>query len=230
MTTIRFRTLPLGVLAAFTLMGTAGAQQPPSDLLAAPQVRELMAGQQPADHAKLRAHFEALAAKYAAEANRHTAFAQASAGVPRGAGASAGAHHTRLAANANESAKVLRELAVHHGQLGAGVASTAPRSGERFEKGAGAPATPNEKQLLQLAAKAQTPSEHGLLAEYYTTLLARYAADAKEHKAMAQAYQGLNRANPSAVAHCERLVALANESLKETQALVDEHKKLATGR
>jgi hypothetical protein len=228
MNTNYLRRLPVVAFAALTLAGTATAQQP--DILAAPQVRELMAGQQPADHAKLRGHFEALAAKYAADANRHTAFAQASAGVPRGAGASAGAHHTRLAANANESAKTLRELAVHHGQIGAGATSTAPRNGERFEKGAGAPATPTEKQLLQLASKAQMPTEHGQLAEYYSTLLARFAADARDHKAMAQAYQGQNRPNTSAVAHCERLVALANDSLKETQALVDEHKKLATGR
>lgn len=225
-----FRTTLAGVITLFACATAAAAQQPTPEVLPAPQVRELMAGQQPADHAKLRAHFEALAAKYAAEANRHTAFAQASAGVPRGAGASAGAHHTRLAANANESAKTLRELAAHHGQLGAGVASAAPHNSERFEKGAGAPATPSEKQMLQLAAKAQTPSEHGQLAEYYSTLLAGFAADARDHKAMAQAYQGLNRPNPSAVAHCERLVALANDSLKETQALVDEHKKLATGR
>jgi hypothetical protein len=230
MRTLYVRTLALSALTLLAFAGSAGAQQPAPEVLPAPQVRELMAGQQPADHARLRGHFDALAAKYAAEANRHTAFAQASAGVPRGAGASAGAHHTRLAANANESARVLRELAVHHGQLGAGVTSTAPRTGERFERGAGAPATPNEKQLLQLAAKAQTPSEHGLLTEYYTTLLARYAADAKEHKAMAQAYQGLNRPNPSAMAHCERLVALANDSLKETQALIDQHKRRATGR
>lgn len=225
-----FRTTFAGVVAVVAFAVGAAAQQPAPEVLPAPQVRELMASQQPADHARLRAHFEALAARYAAEANRHTAFAQASAGIPRGAGASAGAHHTRLAANANESAKTVRELAAHHGQLGAGAASTAPRNSERFEKGAGAPATPSEKQLLQLAAKAQTPSEHGQLAEYYSTLLARFAAEAKDHRAMAQAYQGSSRPNASAVAHCDRLVALANDSLKETQALVDEHKKLATGR
>jgi hypothetical protein len=207
------------------------AQQPAAPgLLTAPHVRELMASQQPADHATLRAHFEALSAKYAAEARTHTAFETASAAIPRGVGAGASAHHKRLATIATESATVTRELATHHGQLGAGVTSTAPRNSERFEKGAGAPAHPTEKQMLALAAKAQAPSEHGLLSEYYTTLAARYTADAKDHRAMAAAYRGQNRANPSAIAHCDRLVQLSDESAKETQALAADHKQMATGR
>jgi hypothetical protein len=227
---IHYPTLSAGVLAVFTLVGTAVAQQQPPELLPAPQVRQLMASQQPADHLKLRAHFEALSAKYAAEAERHTAFARASAGIPRVGGASASNHHNRLAANAKESATVTRELATHHAQLAAGSASTAPRGGERFEKGAGAPDTPTEKQMLTLAAKAQTPSEHGLLAEYYTTLAARYEGDVKEHRAMAQAYRSLPRSNLSAVDHCDRLVKLSDESGKEARALAAEHKQMATGR
>lgn len=229
MRTLYIRTLALGALTVVAFAGSVGAQQPAPQVLPAPQVRELMASQQPADHAKLRAHFEALSAQYAAEADRHTAFARASAGIPRG-GASASAHHNRLAANAKESATIVRELATHHGQLGAGVASTAPRNSEKFEKGAGAPARATEQQMLALAAKAQTPSEHGLLSEYYTTLAARYTADARDHRAMAQAYNGQNRVNTSAVAHCDRLVQLSNESAKEAQALAADHKQMATGR
>jgi hypothetical protein len=230
MRAIHLRTISAGVLAVFALVGGATAQQPAPEVLAAPQVRELLKGQQPGDHAKLRAHFEALAARYAAEARTHTAFERAAAGAPRGAGAAAGAHHKRLAALATESATVTRELATHHGQLGAGLASTAPTGGERFEQGAGAPATPTEKQMLALAAKAQTPSEHGLLSEYYTALAARHAADAKEHRAMAGAYQGQNRVNASAVAHCNRLVQLSEGSAREAGALAAEHKQMATGR
>ena len=227
---IHFRTISAGVLAVFAFAAGAAAQQPTSDILAAPQVRELMASQQPGDHAKLRAHFEALSAKYTTEADRHTAFARASAGIPRGSGGAASAHHNRLAANAKESATLVRELATHHGQLGAGVASTAPRNSDKFEKGAGAPATPTDKQMLDLAAKAQTPSEHGMLSEYYTTLVARYTADARDHRAMAQGYRGQNRVNQSAVAHCDRLVQLSDESAKEAQSLAAEHKQMATGR
>jgi hypothetical protein len=223
-------TLSTGVLAVFTLASIGAAQQQAPELLPAPQVRQLMASQQPADHLKLRAHFEALSVKYATEAERHTAFARASAGIPRGVGTSASNHHNRLAANAKESATITQELATHHVQLAAGAASTAPRGGERFEKGAGAPETPTEKQMLALAAKAQTPSEHGLLAEYYTTLAARYDSDVKEHRAMAQAYRSLSRSNLSAVDHCDRLVKLSDESGKEARALAAEHKQMATGR
>jgi hypothetical protein len=229
MRTIHFRTVSAGVLVVFSFVGGAIAQQPAPEVLAAPQVRELLKGQQPGDHAKLRAHFEALAVKYAAEAKTHAAFERAAAGIPRGGGSAAGAHHKRLAALATESATVTRELATHHGQLSAGVASTAPKGGERFEQGAGAPASPTEKQMLALAAKAQTPSEHGLLSEYYTTLAARYAGDARDHRAMAGAYQGQNRVNVSAVAHCSRLVQLSEDSAKETGALAAEHKQMATG-
>jgi hypothetical protein len=227
---IFFRAITAGVLTFLAFAGGAAAQQPTPEILPAPQVRELMASQQPADHAKLRAHFEALSAKYAAEAARHTAFARASAGIPRGAGAGASAHHNRLAAIAKESATVVAELATHHGQLAKGGASTAPRNSERFEKGAGAPATPTEEQMLALAAKAQTASEHGLLSEYYTTLASRYTADARDHRTMAQAYRGQNRPNQSAIAHCDRLVQLSEESAKETQALATDHKQMATGR
>jgi len=227
---IHFHTISAGVLAVFAFVGGAAAQQPTPEILPAPQVRQLMASQQAADHAKLRAHFEALSAKYAVEANRHKAFARAYAGNPRGSGAGATMHHNRLADLANESATVTRELATHHNQLGAGVASTAPKGGERFEGGEGAPATPTEKQMLALAAKAQTPSEHGLLTEYYTTLAARYTADAKDHRAMAQAYRGANRTSQSAIDHCDRLVRLSDESAKEAQALSAEHKQMATGR
>lgn len=52
---IHFRTMSVGVLAFLTFIGGAAAQQPTRELLSAPQVRELMASQQPADHAKLRA-------------------------------------------------------------------------------------------------------------------------------------------------------------------------------
>jgi hypothetical protein len=217
-------------VAALVLAASAAAQQRAPEVLPAPQVRQLMAGQQPADHATLGAHFQALSAKYAAEAKTHAAFERASAGIPRGAGAGASAHHKRLAAIASESATVTSELATHHGQLAAGVASTAPRNSERFEQGGGAPAIPTERQMLTLAAKAQTPSEHGLLSEYYTTLAAGYAADAKDHRAMAQAYRGQNRVNQSAAVHCDRLVQLSDESAKEAQALASEHKQTAVGR
>jgi len=229
MRTILFRTIPAGLLGVFGFVAAVTAQQAAPAPLTATQVRQLVAGQQPADHARLRAHFEALSARYAAEANTHTAFQRAATGIPRG-GEAAAAHHKRLAEIANDSATVTRELATHHGQLGAGNTSSAPKGGERFERGAGAPAIPSEQQMLVLAARAQRPSEHGQLSEYYSTLAARYTADARDHRTMAAAYRGHNRVNQGAVTHCDRLVQLSDDSAKEASALAAEHKQLATGR
>jgi cell division septum initiation protein DivIVA len=230
MTLHSIRTITPVVVVLVAAAGVAAQQANAPAVLAAPQVRQLLISNQPADHARLKAHFEALSAKYSADAARHAAFAGATAGIPRGVGAAASIHHNKLAANAKESATIVRELAAHHDRLAAGVASTAPRGSERFEQGAGAPATPTEKQLLDLAAKAQTPGEHAQLSEYYTTLAAGYGTDAREHRAMAQAYRGQNRPNLSAIAHCDRLVKLSEDSAKETQALASEHKKMAAGR
>ena len=224
-----FRTVALGVVTLFAIVGRGAAQQS-AQILPAPQVRELMASQQPGDHARLWRHFETLSARYAADANRHLAFARASAAVPRGAGAAASAHHTRLAASAKEAASIVGELGIHHRHLAAGVLSTAPQHAERFEKGAGAPATPSEQQLLELAAKARTPNEHGLLTEYYTMLAARYTADAQAHRAMAQGYRGLSRPDQSAIGHCDRLVQLFDGAASESQALATEHRQLAGSR
>lgn len=215
---------------AFGAVASVAAQQPASsDLLTASQVRQLIASAQPADHARLRAHFDALAAKYTADAAQHTAMARAAGGNPnRRAGGDPSGHHNRLAALAKESAGITRELATHHGQLAAGVASTAPRGSTRFEQGAGAPAAPSEKQLLDLAAKARTPAEHGELAEYYQTLAKQYSTDAADHSAMAAAYRGTRSGTPMA-SHCDRLVQIARDEAKEATALAADHRQMAGG-
>jgi hypothetical protein len=219
----------VAVLACGALAASA-AQRPASpDLLTAGQVRQLIASAQPADHARLRAHFEALSATYSADAARHKTLAGAAGGNPnRRSGGDAAGHHNRLAALAKDSADITRELAVHHGQLAAGVASTAPRDRAGFEKGAGAPRIPSERQLLDLAAKARTPTEHGELVEYYEVLVKQYSTDATDHSTMAAAYRG-TKSGASMASHCDRLVQIARQEVKEATALAAEHKRLATG-
>lgn len=222
-------TLFLAVLACGALAANAAQEPPATPLLTASQVRQLIASAQPADHARLRAHFEALSAKYTADAARHTALASAAGGNPnRPSGGDPARHHNRLAALAKDSAGITRELAAHHGQLAAGIASTAPRDSVGFEKGAGAPAIPSEKQLLELAAKARTPSEHGELVEYYESLVKQYSTEATEHSAMAAVYLG-TKSGTSMASHCDRLVQVARQEVKEATALAAEHKRLATG-
>jgi hypothetical protein len=222
-------TLFLAVLAFGTLTAIAAQRSASSDLLTVSQVRQLIARAQPEDHARLRAHFEALSAKYTADAARHTALAGAAGGNPnRTTGGAPSAHHTKLATLAKESASITRALATHHGELAAGAASTAPRDSVGFEKGAGAPAVPSEKQLLELAAKARTPTEHGELVEYYGSLVKQYSTEATEHSAMAAAYRG-TKSGTSMASHCDRLVQIARQEVKEAAALAAEHKRLATG-
>lgn len=215
---------------AFGVGGTVTAQQPgASDLLTSTQVRQLIASAQPADHARLRAHFEALSARYTADATRHTAMARSAGGNPnRRSGGDPAGHHNRLAALAKDSAAIAKELATHHGQLAAGAASTAPRDSARFETGAGALAVPSEKQLLALAAKASTPAEHGELVEYYESLAKQYSTDATDHSAMAAAYRG-TKSGTSMASHCDRLVQIARQEAKEATALAAEHRQSATG-
>jgi hypothetical protein len=224
------KTFTASLFVAVLAFGAAAAAQQAgsADLLTASQVQQLIASAQPADHARLRGHFEALSARYTADAARHTAMARSAGNPNRQSGGDPAGHHNRLAALAKDSAGITRELATHHGQLAAGAASTAPRDGARFEKGAGAPAVPSEKQLLDLAAKASTPAEHGELVEYYESLVKQYSTDATDHSAMAAAYRG-TKSGASMASHCDRLVQIARQEVKEATALAADHKQLATG-
>ena len=205
-------------LALFAFAAHSAAQ-----ILTSAEVHRAMEAQEPAAHSKLRAHFIALSARYAADADRHLTFARSAAGVARGAGVAAAKHHERLAELATESARVTAELAFHHQTLAAGLPSTAPLGGEAFEAGAGAPVIPSDRQLQLLAARAEKPSEHGELREYYLKLATRAEADAKEHRAMAKMYRVQSRTNEPAAAQCDRLAKLDARSASEARALAREH-------
>ena len=226
MKTIRLRTLSIGALALSTFAGGAVAQTTSSSILNSLEVQELITRAEPADHARLGAHFAALSEQYAADARKHTAMAQGfMAGPPRRATDTAtGSHCRRLAELNTRSAATLRELAVHHEGLAAGKTSAVPRGAARFEGGEGAPA-PTEKELSALAAKASTPADHGALQEYFQTQAKRYTAAANDHAAMAQAYRGTRVAQSAA--HCDRLVTLSRDSAKEATAAATMHKGLA---
>ena len=150
-----------------------------------------------------RAHFTALAERYAAEAKRHMSMSQSFVGNPsRNLGTGMSAHCKQLADLNTQSATELRELAAYHQKLASGAAATPPAGGARFEGGAGAPA-PTEQELNALAAKASTPADHRALEEYFLTLAKRYTAEANEHVAMANTYRGTRIAQ--AAVHRDRL-------------------------
>src|SRR5919109_3139169 len=116
--------VPLALLAGVT---SAAAQARLPEVLNVIELRQLVTSAEPADHARLGAHFAALAEQYTADAARHTAMSKAFGGNPNRSGAvAASAHCARLARLNTESAVTLRELAEHHERLAMGVAATVP--------------------------------------------------------------------------------------------------------
>jgi hypothetical protein len=226
MRAISIRLIAVGTLAVVALAGAAAAQTPSSPILNALEVRKLVSSSEPADNARLSAHFAALADRYAADARRHNAMAQAFIAAPtrRVPANTAADHCKRLAALNTKSAQTLRELAAHHDKLAAGTPSTAPKGSARFGGGTGAP-EPTDAELGALAAKANTPADHRALQEYFLTAAKRYTADANEHIAMAQAYRGTRIAQ--AAVHCDRLVDLSRDEAKEATAAAEMHGQLA---
>lgn len=220
-----FRLTAFAAAAFFAIPGTLAAQEKPSAILNAVEVRQLVARAEPADNARLAAHFSALADRYTAEAKRHTAMSASFVGNPsRTVGSGMSMHCKRLAELNTQSATTLRELAAYHQKLAAGTPAAPPRDGAAFQGGAGAP-VPTEKELNALAAKASTPAEHRALEEYFLTLAKKYDAEASEHTTTANIYRGTKIA--SAAVHCDRLVSLAREEAKEATAAAAMHKQLA---
>lgn len=226
MTTSTFCPLAIGTLALLVFTGNA-LSQTASSILNTLEVQKLVASSEPADNAKLSAHFSALADRYAGDAKRHEAMARAVVASPNrnSSGAGMSAHCRKLAELNNQSATTLRELATHHQKLAGGTPSAAPGDGARFQAGAGA-SQPTDAELKALAAEATTPADHRALAEYFQTQAKRYTADAAAHVAIAQSYRGTRIAQ--AADHCDRIVANARKSAKEATAAADMHLQLAT--
>jgi hypothetical protein len=220
------RPLSLAAITLLAFAGSSAAQDPSPALLNALEVRQLIERAEPGDHARLAGHFNALAEQYTAEVARHKSMEQAYNGTPRRWATGMSVHCKQLAELSTKSATTVRELAAYHQSLAAGLTSDAPRGGERFERGAGAP-PPTWRELNALAAHASTPADHRALEEYFLTLAKRFAADANEHVAMAAAYRGTRIAH--AAVHCDRLVDLSREAAEEATKAAGTHKQLAGG-
>jgi hypothetical protein len=209
-----------------TFASTAVAQTPSSPILNALDVQKMVASTDPANNERLSAHFAALADRYAREAARHNAMAQAFTAAPtrRTPTNSAADHCKRLATFNKQSADTLRELAAYHERRAAGAAVAAPKGAAPFHAGAGA-LEPSDDELNALAARASTPTDHHALEEYFQTAAKRYREAVNEHAAMAQAYRGTRIAQ--AAVHCDRLVSLSKDEAKEATAAAEMHKQLA---
>ena len=224
MKSVHFRSVAIAA-AVLTLGGNVAAQEKRTGLLNSLEVRQLVARAEPADSARLAAHFSALAGRYAAEAKRHISMSQSFVGNPsRNLGTGMSVHCKTLADLNTQSATTVRELATYHEKMASGTPATLPKDGARFQGGGGAP-EPNEKELNALAAKASTPAEHRALEEYFLTLSKRYSNDANEHVTLAQTYRGTRIAQ--AAVHHDRLASLSRDAAKEATAAAEMHKGLA---
>ena len=189
------------------------------------ELQRLVERGDPADNARLSAHFAALAREYDREAARHTLMSNSSVGNPSRAVASGmTAHCHRLADLNKQSAATARELALHHRKLGAGMPSTLPNGGAGLQGGIGA-REPTDAELRHLAANASSAAAHRALQEYFSTLAARYTSQADEHVRLAQTYRGTRLA--AAALHEDTLARLARDSGREALDAAAMHKQLA---
>lgn len=226
MKTVHFRSCVFATATLLIAGGALAAQNRSNGLLSSLEVRQLSARGEPADHARLAAHFSTLADRYTAEAKRHLTMSQSFIGNPsRNLGTGMSAHCKRLADLNTQQATAVRELVAYHEKVAAGTPATPPRAGARFEGGVGAP-EPNERELNALAAKASTPAEHRGLEEYFLALARRYTAEANDHVALSATYRGTKIAQASAI-H-DHLARLVRESAKEATLAAEMHKQLAS--
>ena len=224
MRTFFFRSLVVAT-AVLTVGSTAIARDNTSAILNRLELQQLVERAEPADNARLAAHFTALAERYAAEAKRHTSMSKNSVGNPsRNLATGLSVHCDRLAELNTQSQITAQELAAYHDQMAGGSPSTLPRDAARFQGGAGAP-EPTKKDLNRLAESASTATEHHGLEEYFLTLVKRYTGDASEHVTLAQTYRGTRIAQ--AAIHHDQLARLSREAAKEAVAAAELHKALA---
>jgi hypothetical protein len=227
MRTSRLWTVASGVLALLAMGSIAAAQDRPAELSTL-QVIQYGSSGQPADHARLRDHFVALADRYTADAARHAAMPKGLTGNPnRTSWENLAVHCRRLEDLATEAAATVGGLAYYHGLLADGMPSVAPVGAWRFEAGEGA-RQPTDRELRQAELNARTRTEHAVLEEYFGTVAADRTAEANTYTAMARAYRGNpNRRGGDPAVHFDRMARLSREAAMRAATAAFEHRRLA---
>jgi hypothetical protein len=211
------RLLLLLSIVALALGGGLSAQSKP---LTASEVSQLIARGDPADHARLSAHFTALAERQAADVQIHTAMQQAYANSGKPSGLGMVNHCKALVGRAQESGASLRELSAYHSHLAGGASVT---SGLAILE----PATgrPSDAELRRLAATAETAADHRALQNYFTSVATRDEREAADHAAYAKTWRGLTKVaayQTQAAAH-DRTAAQLRAAAKEAHAAAAMH-------
>lgn len=220
---------PLTALFFAAMLGAPAVAAPrvqSSAILSSVEVQRLAASTDRADAARLEAHFETLAARYAAEASRHDRMATAFGGNPtRTPLVGMSDHCKRLAALGNDSAVRLRELAAHYRGIATGEASSGARDeSSSLDAGEGAP-VPTDQDVAVLAASVRTAADHLALAQYFTQLSNRSKMAGTDYRLLAQTFRETKmKAEASA---CERLAILSEKAAKEAAAAAARHREMA---
>jgi hypothetical protein len=213
--------------AAVALLPTrvASAQTQAGAVLNTVELRQLVERAEPADHARLRAHFDALAERYGRKATQHERMAHAGTGqAGKSSNAGLAAHCRTLARADRELEKGARALAAFHGGRGSGASVPPPANTRGLESGVGA-TKPTATELEDFAEKAAKANDHRALADYFAALADRYTADADAHTGMATLY-GTNSRLAGMVPHCLRLAKTARDAAKEARTAAAMHKQL----
>ena len=200
------------VLAAATL--TAAPQGTPGHVLSEAELRQAMSASGAPDHAKLAAHYTALADRYAADSAMHAEMAKwYSSNKSRAGGPDMGTHCTALANLGAGMEKSARELAKFHTDSSGTAAKPAP-------SGSMAGRTASHARMGE-AEKAPAPNDHSAVAAHFNRLADRYTADAKTHDAMAAMYRTGRTAGMAD--HCERLARDARAAAKQAREAASQH-------
>lgn len=200
------------VLAAATL--TAAPQGTAGPILNEGEMRQTMSASGTPDHAKLSAHYTALADRYAADSTGHAEMAKGySSNTSRAGGPDMRTHCTALANLAAGMEKSARELAKFH----RGNAGTAAKPAPSGSMGSQMASHANMGE----AEKAPAAGDQAAVAAYFNRLADRYTADAKTHDSMAALYR-TGRAAGTAD-HCERLARDARAAAKQAREAASQH-------
>lgn len=214
--TVRIRaawSVALAVIAAAAL--TAAPQEMPGAILNDAELRQAMSATGGPDHAKLAAHFTALADRYAADAARHREMAKGfSSNTSRAGGPDMRGHCTALANLNVGMEKSARELAKLHADGSRAAAKGASPASAAYHP-------PDHSKMPGMTDKAPALGDHAALAAYFGALADRYTADANTHTAMAALYRTGRMAGMED--HCLRLARDARAAAKHAREAAAQH-------
>ena len=220
--------LAVAAIASIAVATVAAAQQP-SGVLNSLEVQKFVAADAPIASLRLAVHFDAIAAQYVKDAERHKAIgATYVANAHRSVARSAGSQSDRQAALAREWAARARALAAYHAERARGRTPVVPRGAAELQAGLGA-AEPTAEQLHKLALTARTRTDHLALQEDDANVAGKRAAEAEEHLRIATGYRAViwkGAWDPAATR--ARLARLARTAATRATEAANRHRQLAT--